>query len=1243
MEKLFGIETSVLATYLAIGTIVVLLVVLFLALRNRILLKLALRNIPRRKAQTVLIIVGLMLSTTIIMAALAIGDSVSSSIRTTVLDAVGNTDIRLTSPVAARFGDDFIDESMVDRVRFELKDDARVDGILPIIRESLPVLNEATGKTVAGTSVVGVDLDSLAGFDNLQNLDGDKADLVGLGAGEVIINEALSGELDAEIGDEIILVAPSGRSGYIVADVVENAGLAGGTENVRSNAVFPIATLQGVLEREGKYNSIEVSVVGGRRVDVDVSEELADELQLTFINDAAAQSLFEAFKSPVIVAALQEKVDEGAGGAAGPFGPSNTLSELVAELEKDVPSDEFKNAATNTFTLAIVGGVIEGIGDPMLAQTLLIPMSQLVELQVMPIKNQLLDLAEFVGTQITLIFSIFGSFSIIVGLLLIFLVFVMLAAARTTEMGIIRAVGTKRRHLVQMFTYEGIVYAIGAAALGVVLGIVASVALVRIMMGAISSGDENISFSYAVTFQSIVIAFCAGLFLTAITVAFSAYRVSKLNIVVAIRGLGAEFVSDEVPGVGRRAKTALRWLGGPLTYAYDTWSWRRPDRSGLSMVVWFVVFPVGVLIFLRDLWKSRNEERGVRMRLVVFSVWFLVILNSLVALMIDPSTDPDAPEIAAGAVIAQVVVIWLFMFGWKLIKLVQPWLASGWPLLPVGLLMALMGFQPEKGIEGLSIDNAALFTIGFSAIVIGIGLMLRKALDRRGYREEFQKRVSMTFIGLALLIFWGLPFDALDWLTGTLSGGVEMFLLSGVSLVAAAVWVVMHNADLIVWAVSKMVGQTGSMRPVVKMAIAYPMAARFRTGLTLAMFSLVIFTLMIFAIMTNLGNAIEDEPDLVSGGFDIRGRIDSDLPIDDPYDVIAASGGELSASDFTLITAQARLGVEGRQDGAEELAFKGAFVRASDEAWLMGNNFRLTHWDPAYGSTEEEIWAAVAADSSLAVAAGAMLESQFMVGGGGGGPGGGSTSLTIEGIEASEQGEIEAVDITLRPPTGQAGVGKSAERTIIGVLDQFADAFEFGGSALYMNPAILDELSSEPVPFVDYKFRLADSSRYEEVTRLLETVFIEHGMSASATLDDIATNQAQNNAFNQLFQGFMGLGLLVGVAALGVVSFRAVVERRQSIGMMRALGYKGRMIQIQFLMESGVVAVLGSAIGIGLGALIGWNIFGSISAEVDGMVFSIPWLNVTIIVLVAVVFSLLNTVVPARQASKITPSEALRF
>jgi putative ABC transport system permease protein len=750
-----------------------------------------------------------------------------------------------------------------------------------------------------------------------------------------------------------------------------------------------------------------------------------------------------------------------------------------------------------------------------------------------------------------------------------------------------------------MFAYEGIVYSIGAALLGTILGLVASVALVGIMSGLVAE-DDNFSFSYNVTLQSIVVAFSLGLVLTALTVAVSAYRVSKLNIVVAIRGLGQEFVQDELLGFWRRMLSVLRAVIAPLFWVYQFGlRIKRGDQLVLRSIGVFAVLLLVLWVFIGQAWVIGVLER----------------LAMLIAL------------------------VWLINLAWGFYRLVAPWRVSGWPLLPVGAVVALLGFDSDHGIQNFGIGNSALFSIGTTLIIIGFGLVLRRLLDRRGYREEFQKRVSMSAIGLGMLIFWGLPFDALDGLTGTLNGGPEMFLLSGVSLVAAAVWVVMYNADVIVWLVSKMIGRFGSLRPVVKMAIAYPMSARFRTGLTLAMFSLVIFTMMIFAILTNLGNAIEDEPELVSGGFDIRTQIDAELPIADVEAVIAASGGKLSTSDFTVITAQASLPVESRQDGAEELAFKGARVRASDDAWLLNNVFELTHWDPTYGSTSAEIWAAVAADPTLAVVNGAMIETGGF--GGDGDPGSGPT-LGIKGIKATEPGEITGVDITIRPPVGQS-VGDSVNRKVIGVLHQFADSFEFGSSDIYMNPDILDEISSKPVPFVDYKFKLADASRAEEITRVLETVFMEHGMTATATVSDIEENQSQNNAFNQLFQGFMGLGLLVGVAALGVVSFRAVVERRQSIGMMRALGYKGRMIQIQFLMESGVVAILGSAIGIGLGALIGWNIFLSISAEADGLTYSIPWLNVMIIVLVAVVFSLITTFIPARQASKIKPSEALRY
>jgi len=217
---------------------------------------------------------------------------------------------------------------------------------------------------------------------------------------------------------------------------------------------------------------------------------------------------------------------------------------------------------------------------------------------------------------------------------------------------------------------------------------------------------------------------------------------------------------------------------------------------------------------------------------------------------------------------------------------------------------------------------------------------------------------------------------------------------------------------------------------------------------------------------------------------------------------------------------------------------------------------------------------------------------------------------------------------------------------VIGAIDQFAETSESDGgpmALLITRDDLFTELSGNSLPFTTFRIRLGEEVDAGRVAAAMETVFLDNSMKAIDTLDEIKTGIAQNNAFNKLFQGFMGLGLVVGVASLGVLSFRAVVERRHAIGMMRAIGYKSRMIQIQFLLESVFVTVLGSALGLGLGALISWNIINEISNSRTEITFDIPWLTVMTIVGIVVAASLLATFIPARQAAQIHPSEALRY
>ena len=91
----------------------------------------------------------------------------------------------------------------------------------------------------------------------------------------------------------------------------------------------------------------------------------------------------------------------------------------------------------------------------------------------------------------------------------------------------------------------------------------------------------------------------------------------------------------------------------------------------------------------------------------------------------------------------------------------------------------------------------------------------------------------------------------------------------------------------------------------------------------------------------------------------------------------------------------------------------------------------------------------------------------------------------------------------------------------------------------------------------------------------------------------------------------MGLGLIVGVAALGVISARAVVERRQHIGVLRALGFRRGMVEATFLLESSFVALTAIVVGTALGLLLANNIVADQRRQPswEGIELVVPWVN----------------------------------
>ena len=108
-----------------------------------------------------------------------------------------------------------------------------------------------------------------------------------------------------------------------------------------------------------------------------------------------------------------------------------------------------------------------------------------------------------------------------------------------------------------------------------------------------------------------------------------------------------------------------------------------------------------------------------------------------------------------------------------------------------------------------------------------------------------------------------------------------MMFVSGIFMVAAAVWTIMYNADLLLRGLAFVTRRIGKLRPVLVTAVAYSMSNKFRTGLTVAMFALVIFSLMVMSVLSETFSTQFEETETITGGWHIRGFVNVNTPISD--------------------------------------------------------------------------------------------------------------------------------------------------------------------------------------------------------------------------------------------------------------------------------------------------------------------------------------------------------------------------
>ena len=502
--------------------------------------------------------------------------------------------------------------------------------------------------------------------------------------------------------------------------------------------------------------------------------------------------------------------------------------------------------------------------------------------------------------------------------------------------------------------------------------------------------------------------------------------------------------------------------------------------------------------------------------------------------------------------------------------------------------------------------------IGGALTILGAGFVAARF---------FKNRPVFSLVGF-LLFAWGGWVPLHEFLLGSNhSGGIFIVFVEGIVMVGGVLMVFLFNADLLARVLSRLMGRKAESSPVVRVGLSYPTRQATRTVVSLTIFSLVVFTMVATAafgstLQANLNNTDAAE----TGGYSFFAS--SVRPIPDLAGQIATNGSlaPLFTNAVSVIAGSVDVSVPGyAANPYSDNVF--AAPNAPTNTSIPSNFYQtngFTFTSTLNGTNAAQTWQKVAAGNGTD----AIVDQNYA-----------PPTTTITGSGSGAPHPHLAVGAVIGLAT--IGGARTVNVTVVGILRQSIL------NGVWVTPATAARLGVTNATL--YLLTVGSTVSTTHAAQLLKKAFFQWNIVVFDLKALIAQSINTTEGFIGLLEIFVGLGLAVGVAAMGIVALRAVVERRREIGMLRATGFTRRMVLSSFLLEYSFITVLGVAIGTILGLLIVYNLTTSSSASTVGVTqFAAPWLTVVEIVVVAYLLVLVAIAGPSVRAARLPPAEAVR-
>jgi putative ABC transport system permease protein len=494
-------------------------------------------------------------------------------------------------------------------------------------------------------------------------------------------------------------------------------------------------------------------------------------------------------------------------------------------------------------------------------------------------------------------------------------------------------------------------------------------------------------------------------------------------------------------------------------------------------------------------------------------------------------------------------------------------------------------------VAGVALSVAGAVGEAGAALLLGVPVaayaatpLVRRLVDERRMRLVLGVVVLGWALGVVPLFPDVMAFD-----------DPVVFVLQGVVSTAGAVSLV-GGLDRVWAGLIARLGRGNGLSA--RLGAAYPLARPTRTSLLLGMFAMVVFVVTILST--------------VSVTFDRNGdTMAADVAVGADVLLDTAPGSGVDAA--TLATRDDIAGVAEVTRGvaaftADHLDTARAWTVTGFDAALLdrGVPAALASRDPAYPS-DAAAYRATLDDPTLAVVPDGFLA------------GVGATSAVVVGST------VTALD----PATGAPH-----DLTVVGVGNP-----DWLGTGVLVAQPLAAELTAGAETGVRSYVEVAGHIDPAAVAASLNRTYLAAGADAAPIATLVDETMGQLRGLLAMLQGYLGLGLLIGTAGLGVVMVRAVRERRQGIAMLRAMGASSRLVRSAMLVEAGLIVVQGTVIGVLLGLATARQLLGVVDQD---LTLTVPWVGLAVIVAVPLVASLAATAWPAARAAAIRPAVALR-